>query len=1351
MKKFTQLFLAGLFSLAFLPSSAQKMSEAQEVKTAPRKTPGNSQIQRCGSMQVEAQYLREHPEVVEINRQMREQIEKLRGQQESSSGNRIQAIVNIPIVFHIVLPNPYIISDADIQAQVNRLNLDYSGLNPDSTNVPASFQAVRGHSQLRFCLAQRTPTGQPTNGIERRASSTLYNATSNDPIKSTAAGGLDVWDYTQYFNIWVGTGGGLLGYATFPGTSTPSQQGVVTDIIGTSNNPCYVDPSYNMGRTLTHEAGHYFGLYHIWGDEAGCTNNDFRNLSGTCLLPASLGGTATDQTVGDTPNQGDENYGCPGGTVANSCGNTAGDMYQNYMDYTDDACMTMFTNKQAERMEWIVANCRSGYLTSLGCSPPATGPSLDAAPVAAINPGGSETSASCVTINYPIPLCPSTIAPKVRITNNGLNTLTSVTVGVRIGTGTPVTVNATGLSLAAGATTIITLPNISLTTGTNQLKFFTSAPNGGTDATPSNDTLTVPVTISAPTAPPMTQDFNTAATSIAPWSITSSSGSPVWQIALPAGAPPSSVGPNVYSAVIDNYNFDGLGKKDDINSGLINLTGVTTLDIKFDVAYWPYAAGTSDSLVVLISKDCGATFTEVYRKGGTGLGTKAGFSGNVAFTPANSGEWRTETITLTPAQLSGGSNLLVKFRNIARYGNRLWLDNINIAPPISIDISANAIVRPNTLECGPFAPTLTVRNSGGVALTGFKAGYILNNGTPVTQAVNTPLAPGATTNVTFPAITAPGGNSTIKLFVADPLSASGPVTDAVITNDTLTRTFQTPVAQPFVSEGFEGATFAPAGWSIVNADANLTWERTTPGKASGFSAYVNNYNYTNLSGVYIYDMLQAPYLNVTNADSVIVEFDVAHKYYQDPGGIVPDRLSVLAFVNCATTSTLVYDKSGPVLATAGSAGTAEYLNPAQSDWRRERVSLSLGAGITTLSFQFRNGNAWGNNIFIDNINITPKFKRDLKLVSLEPPLSCAATNATVATILNNGSETITGYTIGYTINGGTPVTSVVTGVNLLKNTTATFTLPALPVGANVVKIYSFAPIAASGTGDQFLFNDTLTRTIYVAGTAQSPLVEGFEGTFPPTGWGITNPDNSLTWQKAGVGRLGTGSAQVRTFAYFNPGQRDALYSPVLQYTGVDSLNLTFDVSAATKDFPGSTTIAMDTLEVLVTRDCGNTFTSVYKKWGLQLQTLGSNSGLTTEFTPLSSYVWRKESINLGAFVPAGPLQVVFRVTNNQQNDIYIDNVNLEAKTFPANLRAAGYVINPSPFTNSFNIWFIQPPTDLKYVSVFNSAGQLLWKREFNSNQSNVINVDLTGKAAGIYIVKFGYAGKEVEQKVLKVN
>jgi hypothetical protein len=331
------------------------------------------QGEKCGTMDWLNAMFREYPnfraQYEENERKLGEAInKKLEEQKRNPNAGQTEAITYIPVVFHVVLTaaQQNNVTNAMIQAQLDTLNKDFSGFNADSANIPPQFQAVRGHSNYLFCLAQRTPTGQPTTGIVRVASSTLSSGPSvNDPIKSTAQGGSDAWDPTKYINIWLGnfSNPSLLGYATFPigSPENPSgplnQQGVVClaqSVPGGTAAP------YNRGRTATHELGHFFWLRHIWGD--GNCANDFPNTPG----------------IDDTPSQSNPTFGCPAQAPnvaflnTNCAGfpNPPGRMYQNYMDYTDDACMTMFTNGQNIRAEMAINMFRPGLLTSDGCLAP---------------------------------------------------------------------------------------------------------------------------------------------------------------------------------------------------------------------------------------------------------------------------------------------------------------------------------------------------------------------------------------------------------------------------------------------------------------------------------------------------------------------------------------------------------------------------------------------------------------------------------------------------------------------------------------------------------------------------------------------------------------------------------------------------------------------------------------------------------------------------------------------------------------------------------------------------------------------------------------------------------------------
>jgi hypothetical protein len=237
------------------------------------------------------------------------------------------------------------ISDEQIKSQLNAMNRDFGRQNSDTINTPARFKSVAASVQIEFILATADPKGRPTNGIVRKQTTTTeWNM--DDKIKFSASGGDDAWDSRYYLNIWVGKMRSLLGYSSAPGGPADKDGLVISaPAFGTQN----VSPPYNMGRTVVHEAGHWMGLKHIWGDTY-----------------------CGDDLVGDTPKQGGFTSGCPT-TFRSSCDNsTMGDMYMNYMDFTSDACMNLFTQGQAERMMTLfqAGGPRNSFLISKGLNEP---------------------------------------------------------------------------------------------------------------------------------------------------------------------------------------------------------------------------------------------------------------------------------------------------------------------------------------------------------------------------------------------------------------------------------------------------------------------------------------------------------------------------------------------------------------------------------------------------------------------------------------------------------------------------------------------------------------------------------------------------------------------------------------------------------------------------------------------------------------------------------------------------------------------------------------------------------------------------------------------------------------------
>lgn len=253
----------------------------------------------------------------------------------------------IPIVVHVVYGTAaQNISDAQIQSQIDALNEDFARENADTVNTPAVWQPIAGTMPYRFTLARQDPSGAPTNGIVRMATF-LNSFTTNNDVKFDTLGGSDAWDVNTYLNIWVcNLANNMNGYGEFPTGVHTNTYGFVADFtafgrIGTALGP------YDLGRTTTHELGHCFNLFHIWGnDNGGCAGTD---------------------QVSDTPNQDLYTLNCAAFPHTDACSpNAPGIMFMNYMDFTEDVCMNMFTQGQATRMVAAVTGFYPTIVNSIG-------------------------------------------------------------------------------------------------------------------------------------------------------------------------------------------------------------------------------------------------------------------------------------------------------------------------------------------------------------------------------------------------------------------------------------------------------------------------------------------------------------------------------------------------------------------------------------------------------------------------------------------------------------------------------------------------------------------------------------------------------------------------------------------------------------------------------------------------------------------------------------------------------------------------------------------------------------------------------------------------------------------------
>ncbi|NOY48207.1 MAG: T9SS type A sorting domain-containing protein [Chlorobi bacterium] len=456
MRKTTLKILLACLLLSNFMMLAQEKSNLNSSQK-----PKNENLVRCASDEYNAELLKNNPKM--MGSKAYENLIKRQIEINKTSINRSQGAVvyTIPVVVHVlhngepigVGPN---ISDAQVLSQIQVLNEDYRrmvGTRGFNTNP------VGADVEIEFCLAKQTPDGCPTTGIDRVNigqnginETSLPNAlTQMDALKPSS-----IWDASRYMNMWsvaFNGGSGILGYAQFPG-GVANTDGVVSDYryFGSNDDPnVTLTGTFNLGRTMTHEVGHYLGLFHTFQD--GCSDGDF---------------------VADTPAVATPNYGCPAGT--DSCVSAGLDMIENYMEYTDDSCMNVFTNDQKTRIIATMTGAanRPSSLTSNVCNA-----------LASVNDDGSINIEQFSLIE-----CTVNFTPSLRITNWGTVTLTSATVAYDVDGGGSTNYNWTG-SLNYGESEIINLPTLSSSSGNHVFNVLISNPNGNTDLRNCNDSVSL--------------------------------------------------------------------------------------------------------------------------------------------------------------------------------------------------------------------------------------------------------------------------------------------------------------------------------------------------------------------------------------------------------------------------------------------------------------------------------------------------------------------------------------------------------------------------------------------------------------------------------------------------------------------------------------------------------------------------------------------------------------------------------------------------------------------------------------------------------------------------------------------
>ncbi|MFZ9980923.1 MAG: M43 family zinc metalloprotease [Cyclobacteriaceae bacterium] len=836
----------------------------------------------------------------------------------------------IPVVVHVIHNGESVgtgtnISDAQIESQISVLNEDFRRLNPDAFKTPNDFLGVAGAMSVEFILAKRDPLGFSSNGIVRvDGDKSAWGLYEEGIFK-----GLSFWPSEDYLNIWVlNLSGSDIGYASFPVSNLPGMEdavnnrlidGVIIDykVFGSKDYGNFdLDNRYNVGRTATHEIGHFLGLRHIWGDISGCGGTDY---------------------VDDTPAQNGATFDCPSTHPIISCNNTA-KMYQNYMDYTQDACMNLFTKKQVERMVVVMENSprRKSLTTSLGSVEPVY---------------GVECSINILTPQAST--CPGAVTPEIIIRNLGNQIVESVKIQISVNSILQ-PAELFSVSLIKGQSITLSFPQIQIPEGeTISLAFELVEVNGSPDELSVNNFAAVTSTGSASVMLPVEENF-----SLFPdkWTIGNPDGLTSWAF--------STVGNG--SVFLNGFDYEQSGEVDVLFTPVFSTLTSEALLLQFDIAYARYPGNNNESLSVYVIEDCTENFsggTLIFQKQGSSLASAPdSFS---SFIPA-AGQWRTENVVLNDFIGKPGLRLAFVFRN--GYGNNFYLDELKLRNSLVTDLRVVKLSEPAPAVClSQINPLVIISNSGTTIIEKISGVIRRTGGTQVPvpeQTIN--LAPGSTTSINLPAVSLNEGNNSLSIEL---FPVNSP--DAVSVNNQLSATINRISVSDKIParENFDGAN----RWTIVPTSDATLWEtsNTNKGTSVSYQAFTNE-------AVGAAAWLVSPVMDMSKVSAASLFADFS---YGIPANVA-EQVILSASTDCGLTfNETIFEGSADQLSNTGTGGN--FIPATENDWTRRFFDISQLAGQHKVLFSLIVTNNNGNNLFVDNIeffadnNPEPKTIEDL--------------------------------------------------------------------------------------------------------------------------------------------------------------------------------------------------------------------------------------------------------------------------------------------------------------------------------------------------------------------------------------
>ena len=828
----------------------------------------------------------------------------LKGKKEKFLSQRTAESITIPVVFHVLHNGEAVgsglnISKERIDRQLATLNEDFNQQNPDRFNTLAEFQPLAANIDIQFVYAKQDPNGYAFDGINRQ----VANQGSYTYSQREVLGAEVIWDPEEYLNIWiVNIGGNGLGWAEFPETTLegintanikPNTDGIAIDYVYLGDNPS--SPTFeSKGRTLTHEMGHYLGLRHIWGD-GGCSLDDYCD---------------------DTPKSSERSLGCDLSKA--TCEGL--DMVQNFMDYTNDACMSLFTEDQKLRMRTVLDNSprRSSLKSSRALEePPAINFDLGI-----VSNESIEYKSACQT-DY---------KPAIIVKNFGLQAVDSFTVTLATN-GNIISSQEIYDSLSSGAEMEVTFPDYQLRSSNlaQQFTYNVTLNQQSDDRVENNGYLEIIQLLQTANAPyqiNFRESFNN-------WFIRNPDQENSWTL-------------DQFGLYMHTFNNrSNFGERDAIISPIYDFEQLEIPEMKINLAQSDDTV--QNKFTVYASFDCGQSFTEIVYSSYLDELTTAYYTSDV-FYPENPLDWKSFTIDLSRYRKYPSICFKIELEN--RGANNVYIEQISIRESEHYDFEVSPIGYESLMPvyCNTaISSVLSLKNTGRRALTSFGLMVLEEGDTLLHDIYNKVILRDETISLALDSIPVVNRQGILNLISYSTLQDS----DSIIYRQ-INLPYQLSCEQEAPPLRLNLSIANKNNLIIIDPNLDDAWSYDFSRNLIMSNPSIPNDEPTE-------DWLISPVISAENIDYLSLIFDVA---YHHPFGRKEGLQIYLKSETDAYDHLLVYDKSGDSLAT--SWGNEEEMNPI---YRNELVDLSPYLYMGNFRVLIKSINTGGASIFLKDLSL----------------------------------------------------------------------------------------------------------------------------------------------------------------------------------------------------------------------------------------------------------------------------------------------------------------------------------------------------------------------------------------------